>query len=78
MCRTLIMSYEGAGEVAAVGGDVRGFASGDRVVAAFYVTGRRCRYCREGRDALCDDGRQHGFSRDGGMADYMKTPAANL
>ena len=61
-----------------MGGDVRGFASDDRVVAAFYVTGGRCRYCREGRDALCDDGRQHGFSRDGGMADYMKTPAANL
>ena len=75
---TLIMGHEGAGEAAAVGDDMPGFAPGDRVVVAFYVTGGRCRYCREGRDTLCDDGRQHGFSRDVGMADYMKTPAANL
>ena len=61
-----------------MGGDVPGFALGDRAAAAFDVTGGHCRYCREGLDALCDDGRQHGFSRDGGMADYMKTPAANL
>ena len=40
--------------------------------------GDRGRYCREGRDTLCADVRQHGFSIDGGMADYMKTPGVNL
>ena len=51
----LIMGHEGAGEAAAVGGDVRGFAPGDRAATAFYVTGGRCRYCRElGADELVD------------------------
>lgn len=74
----LIMGHEVAGEVAAVGDAVTDFAPGDRVAVAFYVTCGRCRYCREGRDTLCDAVRQHGFSRDGGMAEYMTTPAVNL
>ena len=37
-----------------MGDDVRGFAPGDRAAVAFYVTCGRCRYCREGRDTLCD------------------------
>ena len=74
----LIMGHEVAGEVAAVGEAVTDFAPGDRVAVAFYVTCGRCRYCREGRDTLCDEVRQHGFSINGGMAEYMKTPAVNL
>ena len=74
----LIMGHEVAGEVAEVGSEVQGFVPGDRVTVAFYVTCGRCRYCREGRDTLCQDVRQHGFSIDGGFADYMKTPAVNL
>ena len=74
----LIMGHEVAGEVAAVGPEVEHFSPGDRVAVGFYVTCGRCRYCREGRETLCDDVRQHGFSIDGGMADYMKTPAINL
>ena len=50
----LIMGHEVAGEVAAVGEAVTDFAPGDRVAVAFYVTCGRCRYCREGRDTLCD------------------------
>lgn len=74
----LIMGHEVAGEVAEVGSEVRGFSPGDRVTIAFYVTCGRCRYCREGRDTLCADVRQHGFSIAGGMADYIKTPGVNL
>ena len=44
----------------------------------FYVTCGACRYCRQGRDTLCPNMRQHGFSRDGGFAEYMKTPGVNL
>ncbi len=74
----LIMGHEVAGEVAEVGSEVRGFSPGDRVTIAFYVTCGRGRYCREGRDTLCADVRQHGFGIDGGMADYIKTPGVNL
>ena len=74
----LIMGHEIAGEVAEVGSLVRGFAPGDRVVVNFYVTCGRCPFCRAGRDTLCSEARQHGFSIDGGFAEYVKTPGVNL
>jgi propanol-preferring alcohol dehydrogenase len=74
----LIMGHEIAGEVAEVGSLVRGFAPGDRVVVNFYVTCGRCPFCRAGRDTLCAEVRQHGFSIDGGFAEYIKTPGVNL
>jgi propanol-preferring alcohol dehydrogenase len=74
----LIMGHEIAGEVAEVGSEVRGFAPGDRVVVNFYVTCGRCQFCRVGRDTLCSEVRQHGFSIDGGFAEYVKTPGVNL
>lgn len=74
----LVMGHEIAGEVAEVGDEVRGFAPGDRVMVNFYVTCGRCRFCRAGRDTLCPEVRQHGFSMDGGFAEYLKTPGVNL
>jgi propanol-preferring alcohol dehydrogenase len=74
----LIMGHEIAGEVAAVGAEVHGFAPGDRVVVNFYLTCGRCAFCRVGRDTLCPEVRQHGFSVDGGFAEYVKTPGVNL
>jgi propanol-preferring alcohol dehydrogenase len=72
------MGHEIAGEVAEVGRDVRGVAPGDRVVVNFYITCGRCQFCRVGRDTLCPEVRQHGFSVDGGFAEYLKTPGVNL
>jgi alcohol dehydrogenase, propanol-preferring len=74
----LIMGHEIAGEVAEVGSEVRGFVPGDRVIVNFYVTCGRCQFCRGGRDTLCTEVRQHGFSVDGGFAEYLKTPGVNL
>ncbi len=74
----LIMGHEIAGEVVEVGSEVRGFCPGDRVIVNFYVTCGRCQFCRVGRDTLCTEVRQHGFSLDGGFAEYLKTPGVNL
>ena len=74
----MIMGHEAAGEVAKVGHEVADFVPGDRVVANFYITCGQCRYCRQGRDTLCERVRQHGFNVDGGYAEYMVTPADNL
>jgi len=78
----LIMGHEISGEVAEVGGSVAtgagGFTPGDRVAVNFYVTCGVCRFCRQGRDTMCPQVRQHGFSRDGGFAEYLKTPGVNL
>jgi D-arabinose 1-dehydrogenase-like Zn-dependent alcohol dehydrogenase len=72
----LIMGHEVAGEVAEVGSEVRGVAAGDRVLVNFYVTCGRCQFCREGRDTLCLEVRQHGFSLDGGSRTTSKRPAS--
>src|SRR6266446_6832839 len=72
------MGHEIAGEVAEVGREVRGFSPGDRVIVNFYLTCGRCQYCRAGRDTLCTEVRQHGFSTDGGFAECLKTPGVNL
>jgi len=74
----LIMGHEIAGEVAAVGDEVQGVRPGTRVTVNFYLTCGRCPYCRAGRETLCPEVRQHGFSVDGGFAEFMKTPAVNL
>ena len=74
----LIMGHEIAGEVAAVGAEVSGFVPGDRVAVNFYLTCGVCEYCRQGRDTLCPQLRQHGFTVDGGFAEYLKTPGVNL
>src|SRR5215813_10260405 len=74
----LIMGHEIAGEVVEVGREVPGFTVGDRVIVNFYVTCGCCQYCRAGRDTLCTTMRQHGFSMDGGFAEYLKTPGVNL
>jgi propanol-preferring alcohol dehydrogenase len=74
----LVMGHEIAGEVAEVGREVRDVAPGDRVAVNFYVTCGRCAFCRAGRETLCPGVRQHGFTLDGGFAEYVRTPAANL
>ena len=74
----LVMGHEIAGEVAEVGRDVRDVAPGDRVAVNFYVTCGSCPFCRVGRETLCLAVRQHGFTMDGGFAEYVRTPAANL
>jgi D-arabinose 1-dehydrogenase-like Zn-dependent alcohol dehydrogenase len=47
-------------------------------VVNFYLTCGCCPFCRAGRDTLCPETRQHGFSIDGGFAEYVKTPGVNL
>src|SRR5262249_25725151 len=75
----LIMGHEIAGEVVEVGGEVSDFAAGGRGIVSVSVRCcGRCQYCRAGRDTLCTKVRQHGFSMDGGFAEYLKTPGMNL
>lgn len=66
----LVLGHEVVGVVEAVGaGDVP-FRVGDRVgVPWLGGTCGSCRYCREGRENLCDAARFTGYHRDGGFAE---------
>jgi len=62
--------HEFAGVVAAVGEGVEGFSVGQRVVAANSAPCGACRYCRMGRESLCDDL----LYINGAYAEYIAIP----
>jgi propanol-preferring alcohol dehydrogenase len=67
----LIIGHEIVGEVAAVGERVRKFRVGERIGVPWlgYTCGE-CRYCRRGRENLCDSPKFTGYTLDGGYAEY--------
>ncbi|MCH4267289.1 MAG: zinc-binding alcohol dehydrogenase family protein [Brevundimonas sp.] len=68
----VVPGHEVVGRVDAVGPGVSGLRVGDRVGAPWLAQAcGRCRYCREGRENLCDDPAFNGWTRDGGYADMM-------
>src|SRR5689334_22041429 len=55
MVEGTILGHEAVGEVVEVGGQVRGFAPGDRVVVPSSIACGYCSYCRAGYHAQCDN-----------------------
>src|SRR5690348_10350482 len=75
-CYPLVPGHEWSGEVAAIGERVRGLSVGDRVVAEGILSCGICRNCRTGLTNLCEAGYDEiGFTRPGGMAEYVAVPA---
>lgn len=73
-----IVGHELAGDVVELGNGVTHWRQGDRVTAAIDVTCGRCRHCLAGETQLCRSMKRIGFERDGGHADYVAVPEANL
>ena len=68
----LIPGHQVVGRVVGKGGGVEGLAEGARVgVPWLGWSDGTCRYCREGRENLCDRARFTGYTLDGGFATYM-------
>ncbi|MGH2699091.1 MAG: alcohol dehydrogenase catalytic domain-containing protein [Actinomycetota bacterium] len=71
--------HEVVGRIAAVGDGVDSEAIGNRVVAYFYLSCFRCRWCLRGRESRCEKLRGwYGVHRDGGYAPYSVLPEGNL
>ncbi|HUI91114.1 MAG TPA: zinc-dependent alcohol dehydrogenase family protein [Chitinivibrionales bacterium] len=67
----LILGHEIAARVVGVGKECKRFKVGDRVgVPWLGRTCGSCRYCRGGRENLCDDPGFTGYTIDGGYAHY--------
>jgi propanol-preferring alcohol dehydrogenase len=67
----LIPGHQIVGMVEACGDGVAGFTKGDRVgVPWLGSTCNACRYCRSGRENLCDHARFTGYQLNGGYAEY--------
>ena len=70
-----IPGHEIAGTIVEVGAEVRIFRPGQRVTNHFYLTCGNCRYCRSGRETLCENFRGNvGAACDGGYAEYVVLP----
>lgn len=77
LCRPgVVLGHEFVGRVAAVGSGVARLRVGDRVVSGAGISCGRCRWCRLGRTNLCAEYRTLGLQVDGGLAEYVTSPAA--
>jgi (R,R)-butanediol dehydrogenase / meso-butanediol dehydrogenase / diacetyl reductase len=71
----VVLGHEFVGRVVDVGPDAEGFAVGDRVVSGAGISCGQCEWCRSGRTNLCAEYRTIGLHVDGGLAEYVRSPA---
>ena len=73
-----ISGADGAGEIAALGTGMAGWAAGDRVVINPSLHCGECEYCIAGEDQLCTRWALLGETVRGTLAEYVVVPARNL
>src|SRR5467141_3420896 len=66
-----LFGHELAGDIVAMGSEVKGFHIGQRVVAANSAPCMECFYCKRGNENLCDDL----LFNNGAYAEYIRIPA---
>ncbi|HYO83606.1 MAG TPA: zinc-binding dehydrogenase [Bryobacteraceae bacterium] len=66
-----LFGHELAGDIVAVGSEVKGFRPGQRVVAANSAPCLECFYCKRGLENLCEDL----LFNNGAYAEYIRIPA---
>jgi 2-desacetyl-2-hydroxyethyl bacteriochlorophyllide A dehydrogenase len=74
----LIPGYDVAGEVAELGEDGKGPASGTPVYVHYDYSCGRCEWCLAGEESLCSEYAIMGVNHDGGYAEYVVAPVRNL
>jgi threonine dehydrogenase-like Zn-dependent dehydrogenase len=70
-----IQGHEAAGVVVELGGGVDSIEHDTRVAIENVRTCGTCFYCRKGTAQLCENGRNFGFTDNGGLAEYAVWPA---
>ncbi|MFJ9707094.1 zinc-dependent alcohol dehydrogenase family protein [Streptomyces sp. NPDC101234] len=73
----VVPGHEFAGVVVGLGREVTELAIGDRVAVDPSLYCNECRYCRAGRNNLCDRWQAIGVTVAGGAAEYAVAPVAN-
>jgi (R,R)-butanediol dehydrogenase/meso-butanediol dehydrogenase/diacetyl reductase len=72
----VVLGHEFTGEVVAAGPEVSGFTAGTRVVSGAGISCGGCAWCAAGRTNLCATYQTLGLHRDGGLAEFVLSPAA--
>lgn len=77
LCRPgVVLGHEFVGSVVECGADVGAIRVGERVVSGAGISCGRCSWCRGHRTNLCSEYRTLGLQVDGGLAEYVTTPAS--
>jgi threonine 3-dehydrogenase len=74
----MVVGHEFAGEIVALGNEVKGLSVGDRVSGEGHITCGYCRNCRAGKHHLCRNTLGVGVNRPGCFAEYLSIPASNV
>jgi threonine dehydrogenase-like Zn-dependent dehydrogenase len=70
------LGHEFVGRVTAAGDEVTSLRPGDRVVSGAGISCGHCRWCLLGRTNLCAEYRTLGLQVDGGLAEFVTSPAS--
>ena len=73
----IVPGHEFCGEVVAVGSEVSNLHPGQFVAVDPNLYCGHCRFCRAGRENLCENYDATGVTRDGACAEYVRVRAAN-
>jgi 2-desacetyl-2-hydroxyethyl bacteriochlorophyllide A dehydrogenase len=77
LCRPgVVLGHEFVGRVVDAGDGVTDVRVGDRVVSGAGISCGECQWCRRGRTNLCAEYRTLGLQVDGGLAEYVTSPAS--
>jgi threonine dehydrogenase-like Zn-dependent dehydrogenase len=77
LCRPgVVLGHEFVGRVADLGDDVTSVRVGDRVVSGAGISCGHCFWCLRRRTNLCAEYRTLGLQVDGGLAEYVTSPAS--
>lgn len=72
----IIPGHQAIGKIKECGAKITSFKAGDRVgVAWLHWTCGKCRFCKTGRENLCEIATFTGWTAQGGYAEYMTAPA---
>jgi L-iditol 2-dehydrogenase len=74
----IIPGHEFSGRIVAVGGAVKDFRSGDRVVVLPLIPCNDCEWCNKGIYSLCGNYDYYGSRRDGAFAEFVSVVEGNL
>lgn len=74
----LILGHEPSGTVAQLGESVSNFKEGDRVLLPAVLTCGSCKFCRSGRENICEQMVMFGNNIDGAYAEYVIAPAKDI
>jgi propanol-preferring alcohol dehydrogenase len=72
------LGHEVAGEIEKLGINVSNFQIGDRVCLNYMITCGKCKYCVQGTEQFCVEGKMIGKNVDGGYAEYIAVPTRGV